>query len=211
MKNVRLLACSALVFASALGPASAATAIHSVNGVEVIVFERDPAPKALRSKSHIARRATVVRPAAARPAAIHPAAASGPPARALVADTAGLRGASQLITTALAFVGTPYVWGGAAPGGFDCSGFTYYAFARLGIRIPRTADVQFAAGSPVAGDPLPGDLVFFQTYDYGASHVGIYLGNGRFVNSIGANVHVATFGSMYFRERYIGARRFLPA
>ena len=102
------------------------------------------------------------------------------------------------------------MWGGAAPGGFDCSGFTHYAFARLGIAIPRTADVQFAAGRPIVGDPLPGDLVFFQTYDYGASHVGIYLGGGRFVNSIGDNVHIASFGSTYFRERYIGARRFLP-
>jgi len=60
------------------------------------------------------------------------------------------------------------------------------------------------------GDQLPGDLVFFQTYDYGASHVGIYLGNGLFVNSIGANVHVASFASPYFRSRYLGARRFLP-
>ncbi|GAC1307854.1 MAG: hypothetical protein NVSMB21_12350 [Vulcanimicrobiaceae bacterium] len=121
-----------------------------------------------------------------------------------------LRGASALLATALGYLGTPYVWGGAAPGGFDCSGFAYYAFARLGIGIPRTADAQFAAGRPVAGDPLPGDLVFFQTYDYGASHVGVYLGNGRFVNAIRPDVHVATFASEYFRSRYLGARRFLP-
>ncbi|GAC1549898.1 MAG: hypothetical protein NVS3B16_23930 [Vulcanimicrobiaceae bacterium] len=195
----RALGCFALIFASLLGPASAATAIHAQSGVEVIVFERDAAAPAPASKAHLARRTTVAyRPATAlrHPNVVLPAAAH-------------LRGASDLIATALAFVGTPYVWGGAAPGGFDCSGFTYYTFARLGIRIPRTADTQFAAGIPVAGDPLPGDLVFFQTYDYGASHVGIYLGDGRFVNSIGDNVHVATFGSTYFRSRYIGARRFL--
>ena len=123
---------------------------------------------------------------------------------------AALAGASLLVRETLALLGTPYLWGGTSPRGFDCSGFTYYAFARLGIRIPRSADAQFAAGNPVNGDPLPGDLVFFQTYDYGASHVGIYLGNGEFVNAIGPNVHIASFASTYFRSRYIGARRFLP-
>lgn len=121
-----------------------------------------------------------------------------------------LRGAGTLIRTALSFLGTRYIFGGTSPSGFDCSGFTYYAFARIGIRIPRTADAQFASGRPIAGDPLPGDLVFFQTYDYGASHVGIYLGNGEFVNAIGNDVHVASFASPYFRSRYLGARRFLP-
>lgn len=119
-------------------------------------------------------------------------------------------GADVLIDAALMYLGTPYVWGGASPAGFDCSGLAWYAFARMGIRIPRTADEQFVAGKPVVGYPVPGDLVFFQTYDYGASHVGIYLGNGQFVNAIGTNVHVATFASTYFRERYIGARRYLP-
>jgi cell wall-associated NlpC family hydrolase len=121
-----------------------------------------------------------------------------------------LRGADTLIRTALSFLGTRYIFGGTSPSGFDCSGFTYYAFARIGIHIPRTADAQFASGLPIAGDPLPGDLVFFQTYDYGASHVGIYLGNGEFVNAIGSDVHVASFASPYFRSRYLGARRFLP-
>ncbi len=124
--------------------------------------------------------------------------------------SAGLPGAERLLRTALAFMGTPYVWGGSSPSGFDCSGFTAYVYGRIGIAIPRTADVQFAAGRPVRGDPLPGDLVFFQTYDWGASHVGIYLGGGRFVNSIGSSVHVTTFASEYFRSRYLGARRFLP-
>jgi cell wall-associated NlpC family hydrolase len=116
-----------------------------------------------------------------------------------------------VVRNALRYVGVPYVWGGASPGGFDCSGFTWYVYRLAGISIPRTADVQFAVGRPIAGDPMPGDLVFFQTYDYGASHVGIYLGNGQFVNSIGDDVHIASFNSYYFRSRYIGARRFLPS
>jgi len=123
---------------------------------------------------------------------------------------AALPGADRLLRTALSFIGRPYVWGGSSPSGFDCSGFTAYVYGRLGIAIPRTADVQFAAGRAVQGDPLPGDLVFFQTYDWGASHVGVYLGGGRFVNAIGADVHVTTFASEYFRSRYLGARRFLP-
>jgi cell wall-associated NlpC family hydrolase len=121
-----------------------------------------------------------------------------------------LAGADALLRNALALIGTPYVWGGTSPAGFDCSGYTYYAFALLGIRIPRTANDQFSAGRRVTGDPLPGDLVFFQTYDYGASHVGLYLGRGQFINAIGRNVHVESFASPYFRGRYIGARRFLP-
>jgi cell wall-associated NlpC family hydrolase len=116
---------------------------------------------------------------------------------------------AQVAEYAQKLVGAPYLWGGAGPGGFDCSGYTQYVFRQFGIAIPRTADVQFAYGQTIDGDPLPGDLVFFQTYDYGASHVGVYLGNGYFVSSIGANVHVSSFASAYFTSRYLGARRFV--
>ena len=184
------IACAALALAGFLPCAAAAeTTITTIGGVEVIETHADATPNPHPVKA--ARRA-------AEPAVPAPA------------EGGSLRGADTLIRTAMSLVGTPYVWDGASTSGFDCSGFTYYAFARLGINIPRTADAQFAAGRQVVGDPLPGDLVFFQTYDYGASHVGIYLGNGLFVNSIGANVHVASFASPYFRSRYLGARRFLP-
>lgn len=116
--------------------------------------------------------------------------------------------ADSLVHFAMSFVGVPYVWAGASPSGFDCSGFTQYVFRQLGVAIPRTADAQFAAGRPVA-DPMPGDLVFFQTYDWGASHVGIYLGGGYFLNAIQRDVHVSSFASEYFRGRYLGARRFI--
>ncbi len=187
---MRLVALASIaIYAFALGrvPARADTTITHVGSVEVIETQPDATPDP-HPKRRRAATATV---------------APGPAAESL-------RGSDLLLRTALSLVGRPYVWGGADLGGFDCSGFTYYAFARLGIRIPRTADEQFAVGRPIAGDPLPGDLVFFQTYDYGASHVGIYLGNGEFVNAIGADVHVASFASPYFRARYLGARRFLP-
>jgi len=166
-------------------PASAGTSVSVVSGVEVIVSTPDQPPQPAARPSAKARRS------AASPAAL-------PGGRA-----------GALIRTAMSLVGTPYVWGGASPSGFDCSGFVWYAYNRVGIAIPRTADVQFAAGRPVDGDPQPGDLVFFQTYDYGASHVGLYLGNGWFVNAIGTDVHLANFDSDYFRGRYLGARRFL--
>jgi cell wall-associated NlpC family hydrolase len=121
-----------------------------------------------------------------------------------------LPGADALLHNALAYVGVPYRMGGTTPAAFDCSGFTQYAFATVGIRIPRTADQQFYKGRAIAGDPLPGDLVFFQTYEYGPSHVGIYIGGGQFVNAIGKDVHIASFDTPYFRGRYLGARRYLP-
>lgn len=187
----------ALAAASAPSASIAATDIRSVNGVEIITFQRD-AVRPTTAHATVRHRA---RPTVSTAAIVTRA-------RALVV-AAELHGASLLVRNAMHFVGTPYVWGGSAPGGFDCSGFIYYLYGQMGIRIPRTADYQFAAGRPVVGDPLPGDLVFFQTYDYGASHVGLYLGEGRFVNSIGDNVHVASFASPYFRSRYLGARRFL--
>jgi len=184
----RFVFASALIAACPL--AAGATGITNVGGVEVI----DGAPTAPPAVKH--RRAAVRHAAAAAAAA--PAAAVASPTRA------------ALVRYALAFVGTPYVWGGASPRGFDCSGFVQYVYAGYGVGIPRTADVQFASGVPVA-EPEPGDLLFFQTYDYGASHVAIYLGNGWFVQSIGPDVHVSNFNAPYFRGRYIGARRFLPA
>ena len=176
--------------------ASAQTIVTHPGGVEIIIStpEATAAPRPAPTTRRVPRRRAAVA-AAALPA---------------IAALAAPQGADALVRTALALVGAPYVWGGASPGGFDCSGFTWYVYGRLGIAIPRTADVQFAAGRAVAGYPAPGDLVFFQTYDYGASHVGIYLGGGRFVNAISGDVHVASFASPYFRSRYIGARRFLP-
>ena len=121
----------------------------------------------------------------------------------------GLPRASDLVRNALAYVGTPYRKGGDSPDGFDSSGLAQFAFATVGVRIPRFTRMQFSAGRPIAGDPLAGDLVFFQTSQVGPSDVGIYLGEGRFLTSTGRDVHVDSFQSDYFRTRYLGARRFL--
>jgi peptidoglycan endopeptidase LytE len=116
---------------------------------------------------------------------------------------------SQLLADAVRLVGTPYQWGGTTPSGFDCSGFVDYVFAQEGLSLPRTAAEMYRLGTPV-GDPQPGDLVFFTTDRPGPSHVGIYLGNQRFISattSRGVRISNVT-DPYYWGPRYIGARRF---
>jgi len=177
---------SALTAASPLG--AGATTVTNYGSVQVIV-DGAPAPAPHRPAPQARRPAAAARPEVA------PAGPSS--ARAW-----------SLVRYALAFMGTPYIFGGSTPRGFDCSGYVQYVYAAAGIGIPRTADLQFAAGRPVA-DPQPGDLLFFQTYEYGASHVALYLGKGWFVQALAPDVHISNFNSPYFRSRYLGARRFL--
>ena len=117
--------------------------------------------------------------------------------------------AADLVSYALGFVGCSYVYGGNGPTSFDCSGFTQYAFARAGISLPRTADVQMYSGRQISASQLrPGDLIFFSTYEPGPSHCGIYLGNGQFIHagsSTGVTVSSAFTG--YWGARYYGACR----
>jgi cell wall-associated NlpC family hydrolase len=115
----------------------------------------------------------------------------------------------QLTRTALRYLGVPYEWGGESFSGVDCSGFVQAVFRHNGIDLPRTADAQFEVGRHVSMSRLqPGDLVFFQTYTEGASHVGIYLGGGRFVHASSSDgVRVDSLSEDYYSSRYIGARR----
>ncbi|MBR1396074.1 MAG: C40 family peptidase, partial [Selenomonadaceae bacterium] len=89
--------------------------------------------------------------------------------------------ADELVRTAKSYIGVPYVFGGTTPDGFDCSGFVQYVFRQQGIIIPRLADEQYLLGRSANISELnAGDLVFFTTYEAGASHCGIYVGNRQF-------------------------------
>ena len=117
--------------------------------------------------------------------------------------------AANLTKSAMRFLGVPYSFGGTTARGFDCSGYVQHVFAMLGIRLPRTADAQYEVGQRVA-QVEPGDLVFFQTYTSGASHVGIYVGNGNFVHSSSSHgVEVSALRDSYWSARYLGAKRIL--
>ena len=117
----------------------------------------------------------------------------------------------QILSTAQQYLGTPYVYGGASPAGFDCSGFVYYVLKTLGFSPYRTPADQYLHGTYVTKSNLqPGDIVFFaNTYASGISHVGIYAGNGQFIHSPNSRsvVSYADLTSGYWSDHYYGARR----
>lgn len=117
----------------------------------------------------------------------------------------------RIIHESMNYLGVPYVFGGTSVQGFDCSGFTRFIFAGSGVNLPRTADNQYEVGYPITYNRLqPGDLVFFETYEPGPSHSGIYLGNGKFISATSSRgIAVDRIDSSYWSQRYIGARRVL--
>lgn len=123
--------------------------------------------------------------------------------------------ASQLVMNAMGFLGVPYKYGGnSAETGFDCSGFVRAVFEEsVGKVLPRRADEQAAATQPIERSELkPGDLVFFNTMRRAFSHVGIYVGDGKFIHSprAGSTVRVEDMRKAYWETRFNGARR-VPA
>jgi cell wall-associated NlpC family hydrolase len=110
-----------------------------------------------------------------------------------------------VVGIAMQYLGTPYVWGGASPSGFDCSGLVMYVFAQVGISLPHSSYAQYGMGSPVSRSDLqPGDLVFFD----GLGHVGIYVGGGSFIHAphTGDVVKISSLSGWY-ASTYVGARR----
>ena len=106
--------------------------------------------------------------------------------------------------------GAPYRYGGSSPRGFDCSGLVQYSYARAGARVPRTTREQWRQSRAVSLKRLrPGDLLFFNLEGKRNSHVGLYVGRGRFVHapSSGKTVSLATLEQRYWRRHLAGARR----
>jgi len=112
-------------------------------------------------------------------------------------------------SVALGQVGVPYRYGGSSPAGFDCSGLVHYSYATAGINIPRTTSAQWAQMTPVNDrDMRAGDLLFFRISGK-MSHVGLYLGEGRFVHapSTGRSVSIENLESRYYSNAFIRAGR----
>src|SRR5207248_9404948 len=113
----------------------------------------------------------------------------------------------QAVQIAMGELGVPYVWGGASPSGFDCSGLTMWVYAQLGIQLDHYTVSQFNAGPHVAeSDLAPGDLVFFEA---GIGHVGIYIGNDEFIHAphTGTVVQISSLSDAWYSTEYQGAVR----
>jgi cell wall-associated NlpC family hydrolase len=121
--------------------------------------------------------------------------------------------AQRVADRARALVGTPYLYGGLTPSGFDCSGFVCYVFREVaGIRLPHSSRRQFNALPAIRlGEEMPADLLFFSIKGEGPSHVGIYLGRGLFVHASdsGDTVKISDGNQDYWRKRLVGIRRVL--
>jgi peptidoglycan DL-endopeptidase CwlO len=110
-----------------------------------------------------------------------------------------------VVGIAMRYLGTPYVWGGSSPAGFDCSGFVAYVYAQVGVSLPHYTGAQWGVGVPVSrGDLQPGDLVFFD----GLGHVGLYIGGNAFIHAphTGTVVQISSLSGWY-ADTYVGARR----
>jgi peptidoglycan DL-endopeptidase CwlO len=154
-----------------------------------------------RLKAELAARKAAEQAAAAQPPQSSSAPTIAPPPPVSVPTGGSGAGHAAAASIALRYLGVPYVYGGASPSGFDCSGLVMYVYAQLGISLPHYTVAQWNATQPVSS-PAPGDLVFFN----GLGHVGIYIGGGRFVNAphTGSVVRIDSISSF---GGYDGARR----
>lgn len=122
------------------------------------------------------------------------------------AEVKGANG-NNVVQDARSLIGTPYEWGGDSPSGFDCSGFIQYIFQQQDITLPRTVSETWNFAQSV-DRPSVGDLVFFETYQPGPSHMGVYIGDGKFIHAGSTNgVEISELGSSYWESKYIGAKR----
>jgi peptidoglycan DL-endopeptidase CwlO len=179
--------------------ASIHSSIKQLQAQEAARERRLRAAAEARLRAEAAAREAAARAAAAQ--AQQPTTVVPPPVSIPVGNPGA--GHPQAASIALRYLGVPYVWGGASPSGFDCSGLVMYVYAQLGISLPHYTVAQWNATLPISqSQMLPGDLVFFN----GLGHVGIYIGNGQFVNAphTGSVVRIDSLSSF---GGFDGARR----
>ncbi|WP_421381533.1 cell wall-binding repeat-containing protein [Bacillus salacetis] len=111
-----------------------------------------------------------------------------------------------LVQTAKKYLGTPYKWGGTTPSGFDCSGYLMYVYGQHNISVARTTTDIWNQGTRVS-QPAVGDIVVFETYKPGPSHVGMYIGNNEFIHSGNDGVEITSLSNSYWNPRYLGSVR----
>lgn len=120
---------------------------------------------------------------------------------------------SDVVSVAKRYLGARYVFGGSSPRGFDCSGFAKYVYSQIGVSLPRTASEQATKGLAIrnVSDLKAGDLVFFETYAPGISHVGIYIGDGKFIHASNpkGGVRVTSISGTSYASDFRGGTRIL--
>ncbi|MDG0873474.1 NlpC/P60 family protein [Paenibacillus thiaminolyticus] len=120
--------------------------------------------------------------------------------------------AAAILNTARSYLGVPYVWGGTSPSGFDCSGYVSYVFRKHGIELPRTSRAMYSSSGSKVSSLQPGDLVFFASNGKTISHVGIYIGDNKYINASSGSagsVTITSLSSAWSSRTYVGAKRVL--